>query len=384
MIIQEGYLLTELAGETYLLPYGQNIATYSRGLKLNESGRLIWLALAEGATKHEIVERLAVHFEADEEDLPGLEADVDTFLDRLRSLGVLEQAFTPESFPISGASWFLIGGIRLQLHLPKALISPEFLPFETKPDHPDISISVSFTQPGKRPVGQVLLHNRELLILDAATGYHLIFLESPDIIECHLDKEGKSACFFCRKADSESLCAELFHGIRFAYLLCAQKKGIFAIHSASVLYREKAWLFAAPSGTGKSTHALHWKELFEVPLLNGDLNLLCIDHDKPVVYGLPWCGTSGIYTSESHPLGGIVFLQQSQSNRVVTLAPDRQQLMLSQRLISPTWTREQLLTNLKFCGKLSPMIPCFLLQCTREEAAAKTCRAAIDEMLPTD
>jgi hypothetical protein len=113
--------------------------------------------------------------------------------------------------------------------------------------------------------------------------------------------------------------------------------------------------------------------------LNGGLNLLGIEHGQPVVYGLPWCGTSGIYTEKSYPLGGIIFLEQREINRAVALPPDKQQLMISQRLISPAWTREQLLANLKFCGRLAPNTTCFLLQCTKEEAAAQVCRDAIDK-----
>ena len=38
------------------------------------------------------------------------------------------------------------------------------------------------------------------------------------------------------------------------------EKGMFALHSASLLYLEKAWLFSGPSGMGKSTHTALWKK----------------------------------------------------------------------------------------------------------------------------
>lgn len=40
----------------------------------------------------------------------------------------------------------------------------------------------------------------------------------------------------------------LFHAIRLFFLFIAQKKGLFAIHSASILYHDKAWLFSGHSG----------------------------------------------------------------------------------------------------------------------------------------
>ena len=59
---------------------------------------------------------------------------------------------------------------------------------------------------------------------------------------------------------------------------------------------------------GKSTHTALWHELFDTPYLNGDLNLLGLDKDHIIAYGIPWCGTSGIFTAEAYELGGIILL----------------------------------------------------------------------------
>lgn len=87
------------------------------------------------------------------------------------------------------------------------------------------------------------------------------------------------------------------------------KTGLFAIHSASILYREKGMaFFPGHSGMGKSTHTGLWHQLLGTPFLNGDLNLLGIHENRIMVYGIPWCGTSGIYTIKTYELGGIVLL----------------------------------------------------------------------------
>lgn len=59
---------------------------------------------------------------------------------------------------------------------------------------------------------------------------------------------------------------------------------------------------------GKSTHTALWHELFDTPYLNGDLNLLGLHKDHIIAYGIPWCGTSGIFTAEAYELGGIILL----------------------------------------------------------------------------
>ncbi|MBQ9514191.1 MAG: hypothetical protein IJR66_04365 [Clostridia bacterium] len=81
------------------------------------------------------------------------------------------------------------------------------------------------------------------------------------------------------------------------YLL-DNKQGII-FHSSAVAVDNEAYLFAAPSGTGKSTHARYWKELL------GD-KLSFINDDKPIiryvdgefyVYGTPWNGKHHLDTN---------------------------------------------------------------------------------------
>lgn len=402
----DGYLLTELSGQTYLLPYGQNIATYRHGLKLNETGKLICRALQEGMSKEELPSLLATHFEADAHELPLLQADIDSFFRQLGALGIIDRPSPCLCFSTETFQRFRIGTVIMQLNLEDQLIPEEFFPFaistpntvtgsgdtiqanighasgevHTMPSA-DLTVSVRFCQPTGRPVGKVLIYSEELLIVEAADCYSLIFLSSPDLISCQIDKEAHFACFYCHDRDSATFREELFHGIRFAWLLAAGQHGLYAIHSASILYKENAWLFSAPSGTGKSTHARLWQDLYSAPPLNGDLNLLGIRDGKPVVYGLPWCGTSGISTTATHPLGGVIFLQQSDRNYTEALTPDRRSLMLSQRLISPTWTQELLQASLAFCGRMEPLITVFQLHCTAQPEAAEVCRASIDTAL---
>lgn len=424
----DGYVLTELSGQPYLLPYGQNIASFRRGLKLNKTGEVICRALIEGKTVNELPAILSAYFEADEDELPLLRADIDQFLRQLGALGITVSPSPCLCFPTDTVHRYLIGTVTLQLNMEDTLISEEFEPFIITGNSPgasmnsastcqyhdgtnvsndnthanndsassnndstsannndtppaDLTVSVHFGQSIQRPVGKVLIHSEELLIMETEDYYCFLFLTSPDISVCYMDKIAHTACFYCRTRTSPTLREELFHGIRFAFLLTAKAHNLYAIHSASILYREKAWLFSAPSGTGKSTHAKLWQELYGTPALNGDLNLLGIEGGKPVVYGLPWCGTSGIFTPKTYPLGGVIFLQRHLTDHVKALAPDEQSLMLSQRLISPSWTREMLQTSLDFCEQLAPLITCFTLCCTVKTTAAEVCKTAIDEAL---
>lgn len=106
---------------------------------------------------------------------------------------------------------------------------------------------------------------------------------------------------------------------------------------------------SGPSGAGKSTHTALWNRLFETPLLNGDLNLIGIADGAPFVYGLPWCGTSGIYTPKTCPLGGITLLKRAASDSDNPMTEDEQQLSVMHRLISPSWTKDMVCQEPGLC-----------------------------------
>ena len=65
------------------------------------------------------------------------------------------------------------------------------------------------------------------------------------------------------------------------------------MHGAVVAVDDKAWLFTAPSGTGKTTHINLW--LDNIPgsfVVNGDKPLIQVG-EEIVVFGTPWAGKEG-------------------------------------------------------------------------------------------
>lgn len=194
-------------------------------------------------------------------------------------------------------------------------------------------------------------------------------------------KDGTYVRIYCHPQVSETNIENLFHTIRLFFLFTAQRNGLFAIHSASVLYQGKAWLFSGHSGMGKSTHTALWHELFDTPYLNGDLNLLGLKEDHIIVYGIPWCGTSGIFTAEAYELGGIVLLGRDlQTDYLEELNPSEKVLRVMQRMISPAWTERQLSENLFFAGEIADRVPVLHLLCTKNASAACVMKNAIDQL----
>lgn len=174
---------------------------------------------------------------------------------------------------------------------------------------------------------------------------------------------------------------DIFHAIRLFFLYLAHSQSMLMIHSASMLYRNKIWLFSAPSGTGKSTHVDLWNELYDTPVINGDLNLLAIENGIPVVKGTPWCGTSGISDTSTYILGGITLLKQASEDSVEELSSDQKRLLVFQRLISPAWNSDQIAFSITMIDRLAEDILICRLHCTKDENAAVTMKERIDDFI---
>lgn len=374
--------LTKIKNVPYLLPFGQGIEDRLSGISTNESGLLLWEELCRGADRTALLEKLCAFYEAGAEDRSVLEQDLDAYLSDLWRQGFLLRDDGPPPAAAHDFRYAKIGPLLLALQLPKAVFENYFSDFETtlpEDSGADLTLQLMDRCPPQYTTGSILVRNREILISDNGREYLFLPQQSQFVYELRVSKDGADAVLYCRYEEESAACREeIFHAIRFAFLVTAQTHGLCVLHSASVLYKGKAWLFSGYSGAGKSTHTKLWHELFGVPLLNGDLNLLGIKDRQPVCCGLPWCGTSEIYTAKNYPLGGVVFLKQAPYNRVSSLSADREILSLVQRMITPGWTQAGVRRNLELAETLAEKIRVFRLECTKQPEAAEIMRAAID------
>lgn len=93
-------------------------------------------------------------------------------------------------------------------------------------------------------------------------------------------------------------------------------------HGSAVALDGEVYLFAAPSGTGKSTHARLWREYFgeRVTMVNDDKPFLRAESDgKVTVYGSPWDGKHHLNTNIGLPLKAVCVLEQSDTNTIKRL-----------------------------------------------------------------
>lgn len=156
--------------------------------------------------------------------------------------------------------------------------------------------------------------------------------------------------------------------------------GCFLFHGSALAVDGKAYLFTAPSGTGKSTHAAIWRRLYgeRVVMINDDKPILRVTPEAVYACGSPWNGSHHLDTPVQLPLCGLCLLARSERNSIQTVSVrDAYPRLLGQcyRPSSP----EQLAATLRLIDALCRKVPLYELHCNMEDDAAKTAYAAMFE-----
>ena len=89
MKIKEGFVMTEVAGETMVVPVGDAASILHGIIRLNNTGRDIWKGFAEGLSEEQIAERLVEEYEG--VDLAIAQSGIRKMIEQLRAAGILEE-----------------------------------------------------------------------------------------------------------------------------------------------------------------------------------------------------------------------------------------------------------------------------------------------------
>ena len=149
------------------------------------------------------------------------------------------------------------------------------------------------------------------------------------------------------------------------------------LHSSAVVLDGKAYLFSAPSGTGKSTHTEKWCRLFGATYLNDDKPVLRLIDGTWMAYGTPWSGKHDLSTPIGVPLGGLIFIRRGQENTIRKLESHEAVPRLMSQTLWRHKTPEALEKQLVLTDKLLRQHPLWLLTCRNDDEAAYVARDAV-------
>ncbi len=108
-------------------------------------------------------------------------------------------------------------------------------------------------------------------------------------------------------------------------------------HGSCVAVDGVGYLFAAGSGTGKSTHTRLWRELLgeHAVMVNDDKPLIRVNAGGATVFGTPWDGKHHLSTNTAVPLKAVCFLSRAKENRIEPAAVTQSFPLLLQQVYRP-------------------------------------------------
>ena len=146
----------------------------------------------------------------------------------------------------------------------------------------------------------------------------------------------------------------------------------FVFHGSAVAVGEKAYLFTARSGTGKTTHTRLWLKNIEGSyVVNGDKPILRFMDGKPRVCGTPWMGKEGYGCGKNVPLSAVCLLNRGKENRIEKVDFRK----IYPRLIAQTYRPTDAAAaakTVKLLERLGQCVPIYELSCNMEDEAAIT------------
>lgn len=201
-----------------------------------------------------------------------------------------------------------------------------------------------------------------------AKKYLTDFTENPDITICVNPKYVKSLHEkYPHLSEDECLYIYLCKNLSSALL---DFNG-FVLHSSAVKYEDKAYLFSADSGTGKSTHTTLWTKVFDgAEIINDDKPIIRLIDGKFYACGTPFSGSSPLNENVCVPLKAICFIERGQENAIEQMN-DNASIIFS--ILSQTLRRngnDKTVKLMELLDKLLNDVPVYKLKCLPDEDAA--------------
>jgi hypothetical protein len=143
-------------------------------------------------------------------------------------------------------------------------------------------------------------------------------------------------------------------------------------HSSAIMVDGEAYLFTAPSGTGKSTHTRLWREMF------GEKAIM-INDDKPIVryvdgdfyvYGTPWNGKHRLDTNTRAKIKAICKIYQAKENKIEKASGQEMLITILNQTIRPT-DIDKMDKLLDLLDKMLTQVKLYSLGCNISREAAE-------------
>lgn len=160
----------------------------------------------------------------------------------------------------------------------------------------------------------------------------------------------------------------------------AVEEDVLLFHSSVVAVDGLAYVFTAPSGTGKSTHTSLWREVFKerAVMINDDKPLFKIGAQRIWAYGTPWDGKHRISTKTRAEIKAICILERGTENAIERLSFAQAYPWILNQTYRPDEERGMEKT-LELVNQLMQRIPVYRMRCTISKDAVNMAYQAMSE-----
>lgn len=168
----------------------------------------------------------------------------------------------------------------------------------------------------------------------------------------------------------------MWSALAFTQLLL--KERVLLLHASYISYKNKAILFSAPSGTGKSTQSSLWESHRFAEVINGDKAAVSFEECGVLAHSVPFCGTSGICKNKSFPLGALVLLKQGETDSVKRLGGVSAVLEICRNVHLDCIAPGEQERCMELLSQLLKNVPVLELTCTPTKGAVECLEAALE------
>lgn len=147
-----------------------------------------------------------------------------------------------------------------------------------------------------------------------------------------------------------------------------ENKGVL-FHACVVCIQDKALIFTAPSGIGKSTQAELWCKERGAELINGDRCIIRYIDTSYYISGVPYCGSSGVRKNRTLPLCAVVYLTQAPSSSAHTVKGVNAFMHLWEGCCINTYNSSDVEKCVEIVTGISENVPIVRLDCTPDITA---------------
>lgn len=136
------------------------------------------------------------------------------------------------------------------------------------------------------------------------------------------------------------------------------------MHGAALAMKDSAFVFSAPSGTGKTTHIFKWLDhLPEAFVINGDKPFIKINGDDMVfACGSPWAGKEHLYSNTMIPLKSIILMERAEDNHIEQISFAEAFPFLLQQVYRPE-DEEKMRKTLRLMQRLGKSVTFWRFHC---------------------